>query len=343
MNIRTCGEEHSADWDAFVRNEPGGWHYHLFGWKNVIEDVYGHPCPFLMAFDGKAVTGVLPLAIVKSRLFGSSVTSLPFLDSAGVVGRDSGVRAALVESAQKIARTEGSDYLELRQLYEIPGSFRVDSHKISLTLPVKETVEEQWDDLPSERRNRVRKARKAGLRAELAGSEALSEFYSVWCQNMRDLGSPVHPKSWFHKVLEVFSESAGVMIVRHEDRAVGAAIWLAFKDTIAVPWVSSLRSHFSLHSNDLLYWEAIKAAVERRCTLFDFGRSSVNSGNATYKLRWGAQPASLYWHYQTVHGSQASLPSKEDLTMSLAVCIWKRMPVSLANWIGPKVRRGITS
>ena len=53
-------------WDAFVRAAPAATFFHLSGWRRVIEDVCGHRTYYLYASRDGAITGVLPLAEIKS-------------------------------------------------------------------------------------------------------------------------------------------------------------------------------------------------------------------------------------------------------------------------------------
>jgi FemAB-related protein (PEP-CTERM system-associated) len=289
------------------------------------------------------VLGILPLAVIKSRIFGRSVTSLPFLDTAGVVAVDERAPQVLIERAVELAQEHGVSYLELRQLEDVGGDFRVDRHKVSLTLALKPTVEEQWSALASERRNRVRKARKSGLTVEVHDRSALKEYYHVWCRNMRDLGSPAHSVGFFERVFDVFPAHASILLVRKRQMSIGAAIAIEFKKVLAVPWVSSLRPFFTLHPNDIMYWEAMTLALKRGCRTLDFGRSTAGSGNHTYKTRWGAQARPLCWAYRSLGDRDPSLPNQDDPRYHLAVSLWKRLPVRLANLIGPRLRKGITS
>jgi len=343
MQLLECDASQRDLWDDFVFSQDRAQYSHLFGWKSVIEEAYGHTCPYLMAVDRDAVLGVLPLSVVKSRLFGSSITSLPFLDTAGVLATREDVRDALVGRASALAAEQRVDYLELRQTEQLAGKFRVDTRKASLTCKLESTVEGMWDALPSERRNRVRKARKAGLQVEIGGAETLPRFFAVWSRNMRDLGSPAHSPEFFRLVLGAFPDSVSVLLVHRGELDIGAAIIVAFKGVLSVPWVSSLRAHFALHPNDELYWEAMKLAQGRGCKLFDFGRSTIDSGNYTYKMRWGAEATPLFWHYRSIEGRTAALVTGERPGISLVVEAWKRMPIALCNWLGPLVRKSLTS
>lgn len=342
MSLEQCKEQDRNSWDQFAASREHCGPYHLFGWKDVIESTYGHACPYLMSVQSGQVAGILPLTAIRSRFFGNSLTSLPFVDTAGVVAIDPRAQEELVSGAVQWCAAQGVDYLELRQVQPVKGEFRIDTHKLSLTMPLPDSTEAQWEAISSERRNRVRKAQKAGATAQIGGAELLPEFYDVWSHNMRDLGSPAHSRLWFERILAVFPDMAHVMILRHARGAVGACIALIHKGTLSVPWVSSLRRSFAVHSNDLLYWEAMCFAISRGCTVFDFGRSTAHSGNHTYKVRWGAHEAPIYWHYRSLAGGEPKLPGDDDVKFAVASWIWKRLPVPLANVMGPRIRKSVT-
>jgi hypothetical protein len=159
---------------------------------------------------------------------------------------------------------------------------------------------------------------------------------------MRDLGSPAHSLGWFERVFETFAGSACLLTARLGAAVKGGAVLLQHKGVISAPWISSLRQAFSLYPNDLLYWEAIKHAVCQECLKFDFGRSTSGSGNHTYKLRWGCEEQPLYWQYSAIAGGEPKLPDESNTVMAMATSVWKRLPLTLANLVGPIVRRGIT-
>ena len=342
MQIELCEDHDAAAWDAYVADCRSASHYHRFGWKRVITSVYRHPCPYLVARRSGRIAGVLPLSIIRSRLFGRSLTSLPFLDSAGIAADDQETCDQLVDRALRLAESEGLSYVEFRQHQPLAGPFRVDTYKSSYVLQLLGTSELQWNAISGERRNRVRKATQNELTVEPADAERLHEFYGAWSENMRDLGSPAHSVKWFQAVLAAFPDSARLLLVRKASAVVGGALLLRHGDTLSAPWISSRRSAFPFHPNDLLYWECLKLAIETHCGAFDFGRSTVGSGNAVYKMRWGAVEVPLYWHYQALNGGEARLPDKDDGALEWATRAWKKLPVPVANFVGPLIRRSIT-
>jgi len=50
-------------------------------WYAAITNAYGHTPLYLQAEDAKGQIAVLPAFLVRSRFFGTVVTSMPFLDA----------------------------------------------------------------------------------------------------------------------------------------------------------------------------------------------------------------------------------------------------------------------
>ncbi|MFA5904036.1 MAG: hypothetical protein WC836_08850, partial [Desulfobacula sp.] len=50
-------------------------------------------------------------------------------------------------------------------------------------------------------RSQVKKPFKDGLSVRSGGVEMLNEFYPLFAENMRDLGSPVHSRNWIKQIL----------------------------------------------------------------------------------------------------------------------------------------------
>ncbi len=341
--ITSCSAADRLAWDAFVDAQEQCSLYHAFGWKEIIEQAYGHRCSYLLARNREVVTGILPLTLIKSRLFGSSLTSLPYLDFAGLVAIDDASGKLLLEHARQLARDERVDYLELRQLTSLSDEYHTDTRKVTFTLELPPDIEQLWNALPSERRNRIRKATRAGLTVEFAAESALPVFYRVWTENMRDLGSPAHSLSFFRAILRAFGTAAQIALVKFQDEYIGSALCLHQKGRFVVPWVSSLRKHFRLYPNNILYWEAMKRAIEENCRIFDFGRSTVDSGTYTFKRRWKATPQPLYWQFPYSKSHEYIVPATDSPKYQLALNLWKKLPVGLTKIIGPPIRKNITA
>ena len=324
-------------WDRFVRASADGTLGHLWAWRDVVSGTYRHQVFNLAAVRGGAIVGVLPLVLVRSRLFGRSLVSMPYLDYGGVCSNgDREAEVALVAAATELSARHAA-CLEMRQLHAKDLGMPATLDKVTMTLDVSGGEELAWSQIRSNRRGQVRKATRHGLTATVGGPEAVDAFYRVWAANMRDLGSPVHPRSFFDRVLSAFPGDARVVLVDDAGTPVGGGIVLRYGDRVVLPWSSSLRGSLAKGPNQLLYWEAIRHAISTGATTFDFGRSSVGAGTFDSKREWGAQPVQLYWH-----GSDGGESGSRLDRLAWATRVWRRLPLPVTVAVGSRVRGGIS-
>ena len=330
-----------AESDAFVNRHPRATGYHLFAWTALLGRVFEHPTRYLVAGTGTGIAGVLPLVLFRSRLFGSFGVSLPFVNYGGLVADDYEVERALLERAIEEVRAAGGSHLELRHTSQRFSHLTPRRHKVAMVLPLAATVEQEWSRLDRKVRNQVRKGEKSGLTVAIGGPELVDEFYEVFAQNMRDLGTPVYTPSLFAQVLGTFSLSSRAFVVRHQGRPVAGSVVVWHRGTAEVPWASALRSANPHCANVFLYWEMLKFCIEQGFEAFDFGRSTPNEGTFHFKKQWGATPRELVWEYWTAPGRKVPDMSPKNPKFDLAVRAWQRLPVSVASTLGPHIVRHI--
>ncbi|MEO8678639.1 MAG: FemAB family XrtA/PEP-CTERM system-associated protein [Vicinamibacterales bacterium] len=328
-------------WDAFVGQHPVASRYHVWGWRQVFENAFGHETVYLAARHAGAIVGVLPLVIFRSRLFGKFAVSLPFVDGGGLVASDPTVRGLLVDRARTIAAERGLSHVELRHTARLMPELPVRQHKVGMALPLEPDAERAWAALDRKVRNQIRKAEKSGLVARRGGVELLDAFYDVFARNMRDLGTPVYSPAFFRHVLSTFADTASVFLVEQDTTVVAAGIALAHRQVLAVPWASSLREFRAQSPNNLLYWRIIEHAIAQKMTTFDFGRSTPGEGTFQFKEQWGAQPSPLYWEYVLSPGAELPDLTTKSPRFQAAIATWKRLPVPLTRWLGPHIVRSI--
>jgi FemAB-related protein (PEP-CTERM system-associated) len=198
-----------------------------------------------------------------------------------------------------------------------------------------------WEAFSAKVRNQVRKAEREGLTGEVGGEERLSDFYRVFARNMRDIGVPVWGESFFRAILRSMGSGARLLVVRFRGRPIGGALLLLHGATATVPSASSLRKHFALCPNHMLYWTALQEAYASGARLFDFGRSTRGSGTHHFKSQWGATERPCYWHYALLRTGGIPEKSTESPSLRWAVEAWKRLPVPVANRLGPVLARRI--
>jgi FemAB-related protein (PEP-CTERM system-associated) len=338
VSVREVSPSEKNDWDAFVTGNPDATGYHSWGWRTVIERSFGHRCFYLAARRHGRIEGVLPLVEMRSRLFGRTMTSLPFVNYGGVAATSPEVARALLGRAQALARERDSRHIELRHSSRVFPDLPEKMHKVAMLLPLGPSM---WDVIDRKARNQVRKAQKSGLTVVDGRAELLPEFYSVFARNMRDLGTPVYARKFFREVFNAFPDRARILVVRLDGRPVAAGVTFRTGTTVEVPWASSIRDYNNLCPNHLLYWTVIESAAANGCELLDFGRSTPNEGTYKFKEQWGASPKPLHWEYVLLGSGGIPDQSPKNPKFEIAIAAWKRLPLWLANRIGPVIVRNI--
>jgi len=308
----------------------------------VLEQALHHEPYALTADDNGRIVGYLALAHVHSLLFGRFLVSLPYVNTGGVVAGDDEVARRLIDRAVRLADDLKVRYLELRHERPVdhPALVRKVAAKVHMRLPLLNRPDAMWERLPSKVRNLVRKGVKNGVTVEWGGEERLPEFYRVFCENMRDLGTPVYSRDLFVSLLRHSGGRAELCIARGEGRVLAAALLLHGRKVSEVPSASSLKSRNHTNANMVMYWNLIARAIEAGQETFDFGRSSVGSGTHHFKAQWGAVEAPTAWQYYMKDGGLGPL-RPENRGFRALEWAWRRLPLPVANLIGPAVVRGI--
>jgi FemAB-related protein (PEP-CTERM system-associated) len=331
----------AAEWDGFVERHPEATGDHLWHWRRVIERVFGHQCVYLGARSGGTLVGVLPLVLFRSRLFGRFAVSMPFLNYGGLLASEPEVRDALLRRAHNLTQAFGGSHLEFRHRTRQFADRPCRDHKVALTMSLPTSSDELWKTIDRKARNQVRKAQKEGVAVTVGGSELVDDFYTVFARNMRDLGTPVYSSALFHEAATQFPDRIRIVLATFEGRPIAGAVAFTFAGTLLVPWASSLREYRHLCANMLQYWTMMEHAVAAGCHTFDFGRSSRGGGTQHFKQQWGAVESPLFWEYSLITRGAPPDQGPANPRFNLAIEAWKRLPLWMANRVGPAIVRNI--
>ena len=336
MQVIDVKEENAARWDRYVYTHPFSSFFQLFGWKRIMEKSFGCKTCYLVALEKDNIRGILPLYIVRSWISGNSVTSMP----GGICNDNEEIEKLLYEKAKEITKKYNAKYLLLRDCSrKYDFDLKVVTYNTSI-LGLKNDKNELWKSFDGKARNQTRKAIKEGLKTTL-GENNLKEFYKVFSINMRDLGTPVFPYKFFDGIVSEFPEETEILTVNYKDEVIGGMILFFFKDTISDPWASSLREYFPYCPNNLLYWEAFKYGCDNGFKYFDMGRSQKDSGTFKFKKQWGAEARDLYYQYFLHNCEDIPVTESDGFKYKLISKGWKKLPVGLANALGPVIRSKI--
>lgn len=328
-----------AEWDALARRSAGFTHFHLHAWRDVIERVFGHECIYLAAWDeANALAGVLPLVRVKSLLFGHFLVSMPFLNYGGPLGSDEAI-VALVARASDIARDSSAKLLELRSRVPLPIDLPASHRKITVLLDLPGSEPALMKQLDAKLRSQVRRPQKEGVTVKF-GADQVAPFFEVFAHHMRDLGTPTQPRRLFETIAAIFPDDCWFGCAYLEGRPVACGCAFRWGDEVEMTWASSLNEHKRIAPNMLLYYRFMERAIDAGVTTFNFGRTSPNSGTHRFKSQWGARDEQLWW-YDRAASEAVKTPSPTDSGYAWGPRLWKRLPVSVATALGPRIVRSI--
>ena len=330
----------AARWDEFVRACPEASFCHLSGWGRALEGVFGHETHFLQALDGERLTGVLPLAHVKSRLFGNSLTSLPFCVYGGVAALDAASAQALDDAADTLARRLAVPHLELRQTESRHPEWPRQELYVTFRKRLEPTEEANMNAIPRKQRAMVRKGIKNGLTSTLdAGME---RFFALYASNVHRHGTPALPRRWFEALQREFGKDFEVHTVCAPDgRPLSSVIAFYFRDEVLPYYAGDDEAARGLAANDFKYWALMRHALARGASVFDYGRSKRGTGPFDFKKNWGFEPQPLHYEYRLYHRDTVPQNNPSNAKYKLMIQAWRRLPLPVANWLGPFIVKSL--
>lgn len=342
VTIRTLDHTSAPAWDAFVGSMPGGTFCHRAIWADVIRTAFGHPTLYCFAEQDGAITGVLPLTHVRTRLFGNTLASSPFCVYGGVVAADAESAAALEAHAAALLRSTGASAVELRDrdAAEIaPGWVARPDLYVTFRKAIDGDHDRNMKAIPRKQRAMVRKGLHYGLTAVTTRDTAV--LHRVYAESVRNLGTPVFSRRYFDILLAAFGNAADIVTVLDDGRPIAAVMNFYFRDEVLPYYGGGTTAARHRAGNDFMYWEVMRRAADRGCRLFDFGRSKIGTGAHAFKHNWGFVPAPLHYRYLLAPG--AAIPDHNPLNPKyrLFIAAWKRLPLPVANLLGPPIVRGL--
>lgn len=327
--------------DDFVREMASAKLCHMPAWTNMVERTFGHKGYYLVAREGRAICGVLPLTHVRSRLFGNRMISQAFSNYGGPLAKSPTALEALCKYAVELATEHGCESMELRNTDPIPYDLHLRTDKISMYLPLTADPEELWQSFRPQIRNRVRKAEKSGIVAVSGGLELLDDFYRVWTARMHQLGTPCYPRKLFSSILETFANNSQIFLARLRGTTIGAIFAHCFSGFVQIPWGAVLIEYNHLAPTSFLWWSVMKHFCSVQASCFDFGRTTIDTGPHMFKKRWGATPIQLSYQYWTRPGHELSLAKPDNPKYKNKVETWKKLPLWMTRLVGPHISRNL--
>ena len=338
IGIREATRADAEDIAAFVRACPDATPFHLPEWGAAVARGCGQRAHVLLAERGDgSLMGILPLTEVRSALFGRALVSSGFAVDGGILGAGEAV-APLASGARALAERLGCPSVELRGGAH-PTGWDVDAGSyLGFARDLAKDDEAELLAIPRKQRAEVRKALGNELEVVTGDSRTLGdEHYAIYAESVRNLGTPVFPRALFRAVLETMD--ADVLTVRHQGRAVASVLSLYWNGTVYPYWGGGTQAARGLRANDRMYFALMSHARARGCTRFDFGRSKRGTGPAAFKKNWGFEGVPLSYASWSAGGKREVNPLNPKY--ALMVRTWQKLPLPVANLVGPWISRGL--
>jgi len=331
-------------WDRFVHDTAAATFFHRSAWAGVIERSFGHATHYAFAEQDGAIVGVLPLARMKTLLFGDLLASTPFCVYGGPVAVTAEAAAALTAHAEALQRRLGAPVLEYRRIgaedegfVGRPPLYYTFRKEIVITGDDAKDLER---NIPRKQRAEVRKGLKRGL-VSVSNSD-IATLHRIYAESVRNLGSPTFPRRYFQALADAFPNEHDVTTVLHEGRPIASVLNFHFRDEVLPYYGGGTVAARALSANEVMYWEVMRrAGKERGARRFDFGRSKAGTGAFAYKKNFGFEPEQLHYCYRLLPGAAIPENNPNNPKYRAVIALWKRLPLWLANRLGPPLVRGL--
>ncbi len=329
----------SARIDAFVASHPDATLFHRPQWSRAVERGCGRRVFYLVAERGGALVGCLPLAEIRSPLFGNALVSAGFGTGGGVLGDGA---EQLAGAAWALAQERGCTSAELRGGPVPDGWARAEGTYANFSRVLPGDDEALLLDIPRRQRAEVRRALASSLETSAGTDRRHREaHFRVYAESVRNLGTPVFPRALFAAALDEFGEDADITVVWKDGRPLAALLNFYFRGTCQPYWGGGTRAARRWRANDLIYFDVMRRAIERGCTRADFGRSKVGTGPWLRKKIWDFDETPLVYAVRTAGGARPREVNPLDPRYRFRIAAWQRLPLWLANRIGPPIARGL--
>ncbi|MBP8231206.1 MAG: FemAB family PEP-CTERM system-associated protein [Rhizorhabdus sp.] len=330
--------------EGYVADHPEASVFHRPGWSVAVERSCGQAAHYLVARREGELCGVMPLSEVHSPLFGRALVSAGFAVGGGPIAEDRDTADALAETAWALAGRLSCPSLELRggTVPDDPAWHVEQGVYAGFVRSLADDDERELLAIPRKQRAEVRRALGFDLTVGIGRDEAdRRAHYAVYAESVHNLGTPVFPRALFDAVLDAFPDDADILTVRREGKPLASVLSLYHKGAVLPYWGGGTADARTWRANDLMYYSLMLHARKRGGRRFDFGRSKFGTGAFAFKKNWGFEPQPLAYAVRTADGQAPRQINPLNPKYRLQIALWQRLPLAVANRIGPWIARGL--
>ena len=215
-------------------------------------------------------------------------------------------------------------------------NFEYDDFKVNDTVTMRIdldgcTSEEIFASLKKQCRQSVRKSQKHDFTFSCNHNQkSIDDFYVVYSKNMHIHGTPSLSKSFFISLAKEFKDEILFFNVYYSEKIILSYCILLDNELAWGAWEGVDQEYKNMLVGYFGAWESIKYVCEHtNIKIYDFGRSPYLGGTYIFKSKFGAYPVKI----DILTSQEENIYEK----YSLASQIWKRLPKSIVDRIGPKL------
>jgi FemAB-related protein (PEP-CTERM system-associated) len=340
--VRAVVDSDADAWERLVERHPGSHFFHRFAWRHLLSTVLRYEDRYLCATQAGTIVGILPLVGVRSRLFGSSLTSLPFCSYGGPLAEGplaQQAEHALIDAAVDLGRRTGVRHVELRGLRPFREGMPTQDLYSTFRAPIPAELD-SMKGIPQKRRNVVRRAVTLGLQASV--SREADRFFELYAENARAHGTPALGRAFFHALVAAFPADCDVLFVSDaRGHDMSAILNFYHHGEVLAYFAGEVEAARETNANDFKYWSLMRHASARGCTRFDFGRSKAGTGSFLFKRLWGFEPQPLHYQFPYLPAGQIPQNNPMNPKYKAAIETWKKLPRAVVDRVGPLLVGGL--
>lgn len=329
--------------EAFLAETPGSTPFHLPGWSRAVERGCGQRAHYLLAERGGGIVGVLPLIDIRSLVVGRSLTSVGFGVDGGILAEGEAAHRALQDAGWALAQRLGTQTFELRG-GEVSGEgwYRDDTTYLAFARDLTADDETELAAIPKRQRAEVRKAFANELTVTTGRGRAdRAAHYGVYSESVRNLGTPIFPRTLFRAMLDELGERADILTVWQGERPVASTLSVYWAGVMYPFWGGGVFEARALRANERMFYAYACHALDRGCHRLDLGRSKAGTGPAAFKKNFGYPARPLAYWRRTLDGEAPRTVNPLDPKYARKTKLWKKLPLPVANLLGPPLARGL--
>lgn len=308
--------------------------FHSIEWMSLVNETLGVEYKIAILQENNETVASIPFAFYRNFIKGPCAIPLQFSGYYGSIVANSNLY-------KKKIMNHFFQYCERKKLYtQIPEINSIDGYKshsgysiYKIELKNNLPVEEQILSYASKRtRGYIKSAINSNLKSFVGGLELIDEFYFIYLQNMKELGTPPLPESYFKKIIEYLPKVSKVILVKdHKKVCSGMFIMQISEKELFTPIICTPRLYQTGQSSHLIYLKAAEEAQNFGCSIVNFGRSIDGGGPALFKKRYGLKASPLFIYSPN---KKWKVTDPNNTNWRYAIEIWKRLPIFLTKLAG---------